>query len=196
MNEYFDELYQKYKINNTGESLILYKNLFADVELVKGSEQYDFVRNGFNDIISSITVKYGDSQDKELDVMFHIIKNIFDNGYHLGAYTGALFFWYNNEYYVLHGLDIDELDEESMEFRVSVFGDEKIRQILDIQAREYSYIPVLPDTLFKFNIEPDYTALYTRFAPGCQEDFITLCINLIQREKENAAPSARSKAER
>lgn len=196
MDEYFDELYLKYKMETTNSNFKLLKNLFADVELVKGSETYDHIRNGFNDVVTSVTVKYGEKKDKELDVKFHIFKNIFDDEYHVGNYAGDLFFWYNNEYYVLHELDVDELDEESMEFKVSVFGDEKIRQILDIQARQYSYIPVLPDTLFKFCIEPDYTALYTRFAPGCQEDFITLCINLIQREKENSESDVRSKGER
>lgn len=188
MNDYFDKLCSKYNIDITREKLMLYKNLFADVDLVENSESYNYIKDGSGDISASITIKYGEKKDKLIDIYFHIYKSFFDGRYHLGDCRGDLYFWYNNEYYVIHDLDVDELDDESSEFRIATYSCEKVRQVQDYNKRAYRHVPVVPYMFMTCgDIEPDFDTLYTRFAPGCQTDFVEVAANMITKAKCNCS---------
>ena len=191
MNDYFDKLCIKYRVSLFNANIKLYKLLFSGNEILEGTEEETFINDYPYSYQVKVKTKYGENKDKEMEICFHIIKEYStmqssNPKYQLGDVGGDLYFWYNNEYYVIHGVDYDELDEEdpnSIEFRISVYGEKKLREVLDRNDRAYKHIPILPDAFFHYSIEPDYEAIYTRFSPGCQEDFITLAIRQIEKQK-------------
>lgn len=180
MNEYVLKLCEKYNITMPEDSLRLFSDLFQTIEFVEGTDASIEIEN--EDILHSVIVRYGKNKDNMIRIYIHIWKYMSEPGYRLGGAYGDIFFSLNGEYYVIHDLDVDELDSESIEFRTACFGKNKIEEVMKkYKGRNY----IVPDFFFFGSVESDQEALYTRFIPDIDDDFLTIATKQIELQKEN-----------
>ncbi len=180
MDDYITKLCKKYKILMSDDTLRLYRVLFQTVEFIEGTEIGFEIEN--HDILHSVEVRYGKDKENTVRIYFHIWKYMNEPGYRIGGAYGNLYFYLDGEYYVIHDLDVDELDSESIEFRTACFGKEKVNEASRrTEGKNY----IIPDYLFFGCVQSDQEALYTRFMPDVDDDFLTIAIKQIKLQKEN-----------
>lgn len=181
MKEYFSELCRRYNICISEETLKLFTDLFADVEYIESTETSLKIDG---DYLISLCVKYGEDKDKTMRINFHLWKWIDDKEikYRLGGAYGDFFFYYNEEYYVVYDLDVDELDDETSQFYIACYGKEKIAEAIKKNDLDNN---ILPDHLYFNCVEADFDALYTRFSPEYDRDCITIALKSIEAQKED-----------
>lgn len=180
MNDYVSRLCEKYKIGMTEEALNLFRELFKNIEFIVESEVCTRVEYG--DLVHSVDVKYGSNMENILKIYFHLYKFPDQKLYRIGSIYGDLFFFYNEELYVIDNVDVDELDEESIQFETKCYSKETLAPILS-KATESGIL--IPDHLFFNDIKPDQEAIYTRYMADCDPDFISIALDQIKLQKED-----------
>lgn len=179
--DYLNELIKKYGVLLEGDTLKLYKEFLTDIEFIEGTEKSRSI-NKYNDFLNTINVKYGDNKESEVELGFHLTKYIGLDFYSIRGIIGDIFFFYNDEFYVIYDLDVDEIDDETLEFKIACFGKEKVDQVLKLEkGKDF----VVPDDFYHAEIEPDYKNHFTRFSSKCDPDVITIAIGMINQRKED-----------